>query len=1211
MLSPSNLPLRFCRSIASQFARTLRAPVALLLILCLLGASIASSARANVSSQKTSNDKSKKQTRKTKKNKQREREERAERKRGKKRDAREAFDEGREEGEEGEDPDARLNWFFYQRMYPTMTLPVEARRRAWEARPLGEYEKGGKGRVSPLAASQVWRSIGPAPVTSFFNEFWGASSGRINVVAIAPNNPNLILVGGATGGIWRSADGGATFVPTSDDQVDLAVGSIAFAKSNPQIVYAGMGDVYGPYVGTGVLKSTDGGQTWTRVSNSTLPAPGTIVKVDVDPNNPNRVYAAQFNYPDVSTGGNFASGFFVSNDGGANWTKTLSGLPRDFAISPNNSNTIYLAMRRVDSNGGSQPGLYKSTDGGANWTNAYTAPYDATTLRDIRVTVTPANPQRIYVYLGRRNPTAEVRVIVSNDGGANWTDKGGEGIDSGQFGYNTYIFADPSNADTVYVGARDVFKSTDGGGSWTNITKTFSSTFSYQPTSGLVHSDQHFLTFAPNNSNTIYVANDGGLYRSTDAGATFRSLNATLSLSQFVGIAIHPTDATITYGGTQDNGTQRRTRGASGAALTNNLWNEFQTGDGGRCVVNAADPSTVFVTYIYGSIYRYRSNGDSYDGVVGRNATFGEDESSPRIAFYPPFVGNGVDQKLYFGTWKLYISSDLGDNWSDPSGGKDLTKGGGDVLNAIGVARSNTNVIYTGSVQGAAMVSQDGGKNWTEITNGLPDRSITSITVDSTNPAIAYLTVSGYGTGHVFKTTNYGAAWTDTSSNLPNIPTSAFLIDPSSAQTLYAGTDIGIFRSTDGGGSWANFSNGMPPVVIMALVAQTAQNGGRIQAGTYGRGIYELVSGASATQFAAPNYFVRKDAGSVQITVTRTGDASVAGTIDYATSNDTANSASNYIAALGTLRFAAGETQKSFTIFITNNGYVEGNKTFNVTLSNPTGGVILGGPASATVTILETNATPSAANPIDDPTFYVRQHYVDFLNRDADQAGLAFWVGQINSCNGDASCIDIKRQNVSAAYFLSVEFQQTGYLVYRLYKAAYGRVLRLSEFTPDTQEIGRGVVVGQNGWEQLLENNKATFAGNFVARDAFKRAYPDSMSAADYVNALNKNTGNVLSADQVSAFIGGLNAGAETRATVLRKIAESDAFTKQEFNAAFVLMQYFGYLRRNPDDPPDNNLAGYNFWLKKLNDFNGNYITAEMVRSFILSDEYRKRFGKP
>ena len=254
-------------------------------------------------------------------------------------------------------------------------------------------------------------------------------------------------------------------------------------------------------------------------------------------------------------------------------------------------------------------------------------------------------------------------------------------------------------------------------------------------------------------------------------------------------------------------------------------------------------------------------------------------------------------------------------------------------------------------------------------------------------------------------------------------------------------------------------------------------------------------------------------------------------------------------------------------------------------------------------------------NPIDRADFFVHRHYLDFLNREPDAAGLAFWTNEITSCGTDLQCIEIKRINVSAAFFLSIEFRETGYLVYRMYKAAFDDLpgapvpLTRGEFLPDTLRIRQGLVVGLPGWEQLLESNKNTFAAEFVTRSRFTSAFPSTMTAAQFVDTLNQKAGGVLSTEERNRLVNDLASGAKTRAQVLRAVAEDQDLKNAEFNKAFVLMQYYGYLRRNPNAPPDTTFDGFNFWLTKLNEFNGNFIQAEMVKAFISSLEYRRRFG--
>lgn len=263
------------------------------------------------------------------------------------------------------------------------------------------------------------------------------------------------------------------------------------------------------------------------------------------------------------------------------------------------------------------------------------------------------------------------------------------------------------------------------------------------------------------------------------------------------------------------------------------------------------------------------------------------------------------------------------------------------------------------------------------------------------------------------------------------------------------------------------------------------------------------------------------------------------------------------------------------------------------------------------VTVIEDAlAAPNAPNAIDSTSPFVRQHYLDFLNREPDAAGLQFWINNIDSCGLDLGCREVKRVDTSAAYFLSIEFQETGYLVHRFYKASFGRRPLFTEFLADTQQIGKGVIVNAPGWQQLLETNKQNFAGDLISRPLFKSLY-DILNNSNYVNTLISNSAASFSQAEREAFVHSLNANTKSRAQVLRQIVDNQFFYNAEYNAAFVEMQYFGYLRRNPQDAPDNNLDGYNFWLNKLNEFGGDYRRAEMVKAFLVSTEYRRRFGTP
>ena len=502
--------------------------------------------------------------------------------------------------------------------------------------------------------------------------------------------------------------------------------------------------------------------------------------------------------------------------------------------------------------------------------------------------------------------------------------------------------------------------------------------------------------------------------------------------------------------------------------------------------------------------------------------------------------------------------------------------------------------------------------------------------------------------GRILKSSDGGQSWAEVSSGTGN---SLFAVKFLDAGTVYAvGTSV-IRVSTDGGSSWSAattspFGGDLYSVVFVSTKGwAVGQNGLIMHAASLTPTSTPTPTPTptpSALQFSASSYGAGESAGSIAITVNRTLDISGAVTVDYATAdtagvapcstaNGNASSRCDFTSALGTLRFMPGESAKTFLVLISQDNYVEGPETLSLTLSNPTGGAVLVAPSSATLTITD-DATEPAANPIDDAEVFVRQHYHDFLNREPDANGLAFWANQITECQQPgATCnTDVRRINVSAAFFLSIEFQETGYLVERLYKSAYGDavgtstfggthqlpvpVIRFNEFLPDTQQIGKDVVVGQLGWEQVLENNKVAFAQNFVSRSRFTTAYPTTMTPAQFVDALFLNAGVTVSASERTAVIdefGGAGNTTDTaaRGRALRRVAENTILAQQEINKAFVLMQYFGYLRRNPNDTPDSDYTGYDFWLTKLNQFNGNFVNAEMVKSFIISSEYRQRFG--
>jgi hypothetical protein len=260
-------------------------------------------------------------------------------------------------------------------------------------------------------------------------------------------------------------------------------------------------------------------------------------------------------------------------------------------------------------------------------------------------------------------------------------------------------------------------------------------------------------------------------------------------------------------------------------------------------------------------------------------------------------------------------------------------------------------------------------------------------------------------------------------------------------------------------------------------------------------------------------------------------------------------------------------------------------------------------------------------NPLDTTEYFVRQQYVDFLGREPDEAGLNFWVANINSCGGNAACLAAKRADTSAAFFLSIEFHETGYLVYRTYQSAFGDMpgapvpLNFSEFGSDAGLISQGLIVNATGWQERLEANKQAYLLAFVSRSRFTSAYPATLTPAEFVDRLFLNAGINPGSGERAAAIAEFSSAANTadtaaRARALRRVAENAALDAREANSAFVLMQYFGYLGRDPNALPDGDYSGYEFWLNKLNSFNGDFRRAEMVKAFLVAGEYRGRFQR-
>ncbi len=709
------------------------------------------------------------------------------------------------------------DWFLIQRAYPLGYIPegqpLKAIREAKAMRQQFQTER---------ASSVVWTQAGPTNIP-----------GRITDIAVDPTNSNIIYAGAAAGGVFKSTDFGNNWTAIFDDEGTPSIGAIAIHPTNPNTLYVGTGEsnsATDTYEGTGVYKSTDGGATWTNLG---LPNSYHIGRIVVDPLRPETVFVAVLGKLFGAT--NPERGLYRSTNGGASWQQKLfvsdSTACVDVALHPS-TGTVFAAMwerirdprrRKV---GGITSGLYRSTDFGNTWSLLGGGlPAPSSTLGRIGVTVSP-NSNTVYAYYCD-HPGNFQGVYKSTNLGTSWvrTNDGALGGITGGFGwYFGQIRVDPANANIVFALGQSMYKTTDGGTSWSS-------------TGFGIHVDHHAMIIKPS---AIYSGCDGGVNISTNSGASWRVCD-NMPNTQFYANTIDPNNPQRLYGGTQDNGTLRTLTGAL------NDWVDFHGGDGFYCIVDYANSDIIYAEYQNGYLEK------STDGGIFFNfAMNGIDYNGDRHNWNTPFAIDPVDHTiLYYGSQLIYKTTDGGDNWTAVSG--DLTDGDDPgnlsfgTITTIDVARSNHQTVYVGTDDANVWVSKNGGANWIRIDSGLPNRWVTRVAADPDVDSIAYVTFSGYKESdhlpHIFRTTNYGQSWTAIDGNLPDAPINDVIVDPQNSNTLFIGTDIGVYQTTDLGTTWAPLGTGMPITPVHDL---TFHDSTRILvAGTHGRSMFKTTVTAS------------------------------------------------------------------------------------------------------------------------------------------------------------------------------------------------------------------------------------------------------------------------------------------------------------------------------------------------------------------------------
>jgi photosystem II stability/assembly factor-like uncharacterized protein len=729
-----------------------------------------------------------------------------------------AAQEMHEDADKGrpDDPSKRSEWFRKQRAYPLDRVPAGARLRALQQ--VSQMMQAESTGVAGPLASVSWSLAGPQPTNTAFS--YPTTAGRVTALAVDPSNSNVVYLGAAEGGVWKTTDGGTVWRALTDTQASLSTGSIAIAPSNDQIIYVGTGeeDFSGDsYFGLGVLKSTNAGGTWTMLSGPFAAGRMYIGSIAVHPTNPDIVLAGT------------SSGVYLTTDGGTAWTLVLSGADATGVMfNPSNGNTAYAALGSVGGN--SKNGVYVSTNAGSTWTldnGTGSGALPTTHMGRIAIALTPSSPSTLYAGIANSSNGDLLGLYKSTNGGSSWSNLSSiPDYCAPQCWYDDVVAVDPANANVVYAGGSEengtLYQSLNAGTSWTNVSSGANNVS--------LHYDHHALAFSKTGG-ALFVGNDGGAWSTTNVASrtvNWTNLNASLAITQFYG-GDTVNSPTLVYGGTQDNGVQQYT----GAAA----WTYSWCGDGGWTAVDPTLPSTV-----YASCAEYDIEESTLGGVVGTWSPVSSGiSSSDRLQYLPPLVMDPENpQILYFGTYRVYQTKNGASSWQTIS--SDLTGGSG-TLTAVSVAPSNDEVVYAGTSNGLVQVTSNAGTgaSWTKISTGLPAQSVTQIAVSPTTSATAYVTFSGFPSGageHIFKTTNTGSTWTDISKALPNTPVNDLVVDPTYANTLYAATDVGVFYTTNGGTTWTTLMSGLPNVVVLGL--RMYQPTRTLWAATHGRGMWNV-----------------------------------------------------------------------------------------------------------------------------------------------------------------------------------------------------------------------------------------------------------------------------------------------------------------------------------------------------------------------------------
>jgi photosystem II stability/assembly factor-like uncharacterized protein len=678
----------------------------------------------------------------------------------------------------------RWEWFAEPRTYPSgrwdfekidaAKARVEAEdqqllNRQKEANPLNlKFE--GERALLPLLP--FWTPMGPSDAVG------GTNLGRVNAIEFDPTTTKIIYIGAPDGGIWKTTDGGVTWAPKFDTQPTLSVGDIAIDHGNPKIVYAATSDAFGygtPFWGgtysVGVRKSTDGGDTWAATGLAwTVGQNRTIRRLVIHPSDGKILLAATSN------------GLYRTTDAGATWTQVWATSTFDVEFQHNDGKIVYATTTQV----------FKSTDAGATFGPALAS------CAGSRYNIEIARSNTKVLYTLCTNGTVQ----KSTDAGATWAATAAPGVTL--YGYYDNVLAvSPVSEKVAYVAGFNMKRTTDAGATWSTV-----------PTAG--HVDNHALEFFPGSGTQILSGNDGGLFKTINAGTTWTSLNKGLAITQFYRLSAAATSSGVILAGAQDNGNMKLSAG---------VWSNVTNADGMDGFIDRTNAAVMYAGIQYAGFYRSTDSGATWTGV-----------STPSSgAWVAPWLQDPVTANtIYAGTDKVYKSTDRGTTWTAIS----PVLAGAGPLTVLDVAPSNPKFVYAGDGN-KLYKTTNGGTTWTDITAGLPVATnyLTDVVVHDYDPSQAYVTFSGYNAGEkVYKTCSGGASWTNISGTLPNLPANT-IVHQKTNNGLYVGTDAGVYYLNDDLTDWVPYKLGLPNVIVDDLDIHYGAK--KIRAATYGRGVWQ------------------------------------------------------------------------------------------------------------------------------------------------------------------------------------------------------------------------------------------------------------------------------------------------------------------------------------------------------------------------------------